>query len=149
MTLDGREQPLNSWGGNRFSHGTHDLVAWFSHGRMNRPVYNQWFHMGFGLGLAAFLEWACLSMPGWPLHPIGLIMVNTFYANEAWPSIFLGWLAKVLLTRYGGLRAFRAAKPVFMGLIMGEVFAGVFWGLVPAVLAAMDRMYYPIQIQPY
>jgi hypothetical protein len=116
---------------------------------MNRPVYNQWFHMGFGLGLAAFLEWACLSMPGWPLHPIGLIMVNTFYANEAWPSIFLGWLAKVLLTRYGGLRAFRAAKPVFMGLIMGEVFAGVFWGLVPAVLAAMDRMYYPIQIQPY
>jgi hypothetical protein len=32
---------------------------------------------------------------------------------------------------------------------MGEVFAGVFWGLVPAVLAAMDRMYYPIQIQPY
>ncbi|NOY83036.1 MAG: hypothetical protein GXP31_18715 [Kiritimatiellaeota bacterium] len=101
MTLDGREQPISSWGTNRMANAHRDLIQWQS-GRLSRPVYNQKGHILFGIGLASALEWACLAMPRWPLHPIGLIMVNTFYANEAWVSVFFGWLVKVLLLRYGG-----------------------------------------------
>lgn len=148
MTVDGREQPISSWGTNRMANGHRDLIQWQS-GQLSHPVYNQKGHILFGAGLAAALQWACLAMPRWPLHPIGLIMVNTFYANEAWVSVFFGWLLKVLILRYGGARLYRQARPAIMGLIMGEVFAAVLWALIPAILVLLNQPYEPVQIQPY
>jgi len=147
-SLDGREQPISVWGTGRLD-GANAALLQMQKGALNQPAYNQIGHIGFGVALAGFLEWACLAMPKWPIHPIGLIMVHTFYANEAWASIFLGWLLKVLLLRYGGARVYRAAKPVFLGLIMGEVFAAVLWSLVPAILVMLDMPYIAVQIQPY
>ena len=118
---------------------------------MAQRPYNQVGHIAFGAALAGVLEWACLTMPTWPLHPIGLLMVVTFYSGAAWASVFLGWLIKVLLVRYGGARLYRAARPFFLGLIMGEVFAAIFWCLVPVVrvylLGIME--YITLPIQPY
>jgi len=148
MTLDGREQPISSWGTNRMANGHRDLIQWQS-GQLSRPVYNQKRHILFGAGLAGALQWACLAMPRWPLHPIGLIMVNTFYSNEAWVSVFFGWLIRVLLLRYGGARLYRQTRPAIMGLIVGEVFAAVFWALIPAILVLLNHPYQPVQIQPY
>ena len=148
MTLDGREQPINPWGVGWLKGANRDLVRWQS-GQLNRPVYNQAGHIVFGAALAGALHWACLAMPQWPLHPIGLLMVHTFYSNEAWVSVFLGWLIKIALLRYGGSRLYRAAIPAILGLVMGEVFAAVLWALVPAVLVFLEQPYFPIQIQPY
>jgi len=148
MTLDGREQPISSWGTNRMAKAHRDLIQW-RNGQLNRPVYNVGGHLLFGAGLAGLLEWLCLRMPRWPLHPIGLIMVNTFYANEAWVSVFFGWLAKVLVLKYGGARLYRRARPFVVGVIMGEVFAAVFWALVPVVLVILGRPYLTIKIQPF
>jgi hypothetical protein len=36
------------------------------------------------------------------------------------PALFLAWLIKLLLLRYGGLRAHRTALPVFLGLLVGD-----------------------------
>ena len=148
MTLDGREQPISPWGTGRFSGANRDLIRW-QDGQLNTPVYNQAGHIAFGAALAGALHWACLAMPKWPLHPIGLLMVHTFYSNEAWVSVFLGWLIKIGLLRYGGSRLYRAAIPAILGLVMGEVFAAVLWALVPAVLVLLEQPYIPIQIQPY
>jgi hypothetical protein len=148
MTLDGHEQPISSWGTNRMARAHRDLVQ-LQTGQLDRPVYNQKKHIFFGAGMAAVLEWACLSMPRWPLHPIGLIMVNTFYANEAWVSVFLGWLAKILVLKYGGARLYRRARPMVAGLIMGEVLAAVFWAIAPAVLVLLDKPYIAVKIQPF
>jgi hypothetical protein len=41
-----------------------------------------------------------------------------------WLPIFVSWLAKVLILRYGGLRGYRRALPFFLGLILGEFFVG-------------------------
>ena len=67
-------------------------------GHMNRPTgYSQWRHITFGAGLAGLLYWACAAMPKWPLHPVGLLLVRTWYGENAWASIFLGWLVKMVL----------------------------------------------------
>jgi hypothetical protein len=56
----------------------------------------------------------------WPLHPIGYAF-STCYAMEYWWStIALTWLIKLLLVRYGGLQAFVKARPLFLGLILGD-----------------------------
>ena len=36
------------------------------------------------------------------------------------PAIFVTWLVKSLLLRYGGLRAHRTALPIFLGLLAGD-----------------------------
>jgi len=147
-SLDGKERPVSSWGYGIMG-GFFNAVQEFKEGRYTSPVYNQAFHIGFGVVLCGALQWACLAMPNWPIHPIGLLMVHTFYSNEAWASIFLGWLIKVIILRYGGARLYRAARPVFLGFIMGEVFAGAFWSIVPVILVMLDLPYQRVQIQPY
>ena len=115
---------------------------------MSKPVYNRWFHIGFGAALAGLLYWGCLSAPRFPLHPIGLLMVVSYFSNEAWVSVLFGALAKTLFVRYGGARLYRAMVPIFIGLIIGEVFAVAFWAIVPAILAWLGQPYKPVPIQP-
>ena len=105
-------------------------------------------HLAFGAALASVLYWLCLRSPAWPLHPIGLLMVETHYGNIAWISVMFGWLIKVLILRYGGARLYRQAQPLFLGLIVGEVIAAVFWALEPLIHLAGGEDFIPVWIQP-
>ena len=102
-----------------------------------------------GAALAGVLQWLCLAVPGWPLHPIGLLIVNTWCANCVWASFLIGWLAKAAVIRYGGARLYRAAGPLFIGMIIGEVLAAVFWGLEPVIRVALDLPYKTVNVQPF
>ncbi len=46
------------------------------------------------------------------------------------PAIFIAWLVKLMLLRYGGLRAHNVAKPLFLGFIVGNAVTGLTWTLV-------------------
>ena len=41
-----------------------------------------------------------------------------------WFSLLLAWLSKLSIMRGGGLRAYRAALPFFLGLMLGEFVVG-------------------------
>ena len=41
--------------------------------------------------------------------------------------MFLGWLIKALIVRYGGAQLYRKALPFFVGLVMGEFTVGSLW----------------------
>jgi hypothetical protein len=79
------------------------------------------FGLGFTLALAALRT----RFVWWPLHPVGYLVSGSFGLFRLWLPIFLTWLIKSLLLRYGGLGAYRKAQPLFMGLIAGE-FAAAF-----------------------
>ena len=147
VTLDGMDSPISPWGTQRFQNANNLLLSQ-QQGQIPRPVYNRAAHVAFGVVLAGLLYWGCLTFPRWPLHPIGLLMVSTFYGDNAWQSIFLGWLIKLLILRYGGSRLYRTARPFFVGLIVGEVFAAVFWALVPTVQVALGLPYKSVYVQP-
>jgi hypothetical protein len=63
-------------------------------------------------------------------HPIGFAIGSTWIMNVAWLSIFLAWLVKSLILRYGGPRAYRQAVPFFLGVLMGQYSAAAFWFVV-------------------
>ncbi len=86
-----------------------------------------------GVALGGALLYLCSRFPAWPLHPVGLLFVHSSIGLRLVSSLFLGWLIKSLLVRYGGARAYRSALPLFLGLILGEVFASAIWTLVPVV----------------
>lgn len=148
VTLNGQERPVCYYAYG-FTNKIVRTVQDFDEGRYNPLVHSQGFHIGFGFVAVLLLMIATLVMPNWPLHPIGLLMVNTYYSNQAWASVFLGWMVKVLMLKYGGARIYRAAKPFFLGLIIGEVFSGILWSVIPVVLVLTGHTYERIMIQPY
>ena len=144
VSLDGEVSPIGSV---YFMGSAENMMIALDRGRIPGPAYNRPAHITFGVVLTSVLSWACIAMPKWPLHPIGLLMAGTHYANKAWPSMFLGWLIKVLLLRYGGSRLYRRARGFFLGLIAGEVLAAVFWFLMAWMLAMQGKPYLYIPVQ--
>lgn len=69
----------------------------------------------------------------WPLHPLGYALSASWTLFVFWFPIFLTWLAKGLILRYGGMRLYRAAMPFFLGLIFGEFTMAVLWATFSSI----------------
>lgn len=87
-----------------------------------------------GVGIGAALLWACSRFPAWPIHPVGIYFSHHSIGHLLWFSVFLGWLIKSSITGLFGGGAYRQARPVFLGLIIGEVLAVLVWALVPVII---------------
>jgi hypothetical protein len=72
-----------------------------------------------------------------PLNPLGVVIAASWPIYTIWGSLFLGWVAKALVLRYGGSQLYARLKPAAIGLIFGEVFAA---GVLVIVKAC--RYYY-------
>jgi hypothetical protein len=90
--------------------------------------------MLFSAAVTSLLYYLKLRYVWWPLHPVAfpIAMSNTIAGIV--PALFLTWLIKSLLLRYGGLRAHRTALPVFLGLLVGDATTALLRELVFAVL---------------
>ena len=78
----------------------------------------------FGCLFTLFLASMRVRFIWWPFHPAGYLVAGSFGLFRLWLPIFVSWLIKVLLLRYGGLQAYRRALPFFIGLILGEFVTG-------------------------
>jgi len=102
-----------------------------------------------GFGISAALLWACSRFPSWPVHPIGMLFARNSLGFLIWFSIFLGWAVKVTTTRLFGGGAYRKARPVFLGLIVGELLAVIFWALIPAIMVLTNPDLDPAEVTKY
>ena len=85
---------------------------------------DRWAVFSVGFLEATALAFMRARLHWFPLHPVGLAFQYTIVNSLYWFSLFLVWLVKLTLLRYGGVRAYRAGKPFFYGLAIGYV-AGV------------------------
>jgi hypothetical protein len=105
-------------------------------------------HMTFGFTFTGVLAFLRLRYAWWPLHPIGFLMIGTYPGAHLWLSIFLGWLCKTIIVRFGGSRLYTAAKPFFLGLIVGESAAAGFWMLMGIAFSMLGWPYRVVNIMP-
>jgi len=89
--------------------------------------------MGVGMVVTFFLMAMKTRFLWWPLHPIAYPLAGDYRMNSMWFGIFLSWLAKSTILKYGGLKSYRKAIPFFIGLILGEFMIGGFWNIVSVV----------------
>jgi hypothetical protein len=141
--------PINSWGLNRMQPARAALEnrlngSWDVPSQYDRPR-----QVALGAGIAAALQWACLRWPRWPVHPVGLIFAFSWYSTHVGYSFFFGWLLRRLITGVGGSRLYSMGRPFFLGVILGEVFALVFWFVVPLFFGLAGRPLPVLQIIPY
>jgi len=107
-------------------------------------TFNRSGHFIFGAAVTAAMGYLRLRFVNWPLHPAGFLVANTGPMRLSWFSIFIGWLSKALIVRFGGPTLFAAAKPVFLGLIIGETAGGAFWFLANVLLYSFGVPYHKI-----
>ena len=76
-----------------------------------------------------------LRYPWCPLHPAGYALSLSPW-NATWysTSVLVGWLIKLVIMRYGGLKLYRQALPFFMGLVLGDLMMGAIWSLLGITL---------------
>lgn len=69
----------------------------------------------------------------WPLHPAGYLAANIWGTQAWWCPMFIGWLVKTLVIRYGGLRLYQNTVPVAIGMILADRLLSFMWPVVIAV----------------
>ncbi|MCZ7645249.1 MAG: hypothetical protein M5U26_08195 [Planctomycetota bacterium] len=69
----------------------------------------------------------------WFPHPIGVATwMGPYPSLHLWFSFFLGWAIKGAILKYGGSRVYLTWKRFFIGLVVGEGLATIFWKVVAA-----------------
>jgi hypothetical protein len=96
----------------------------------SHPSASQYLWMVAGAGAVGVTSWLRLNFVWWPIHPLGLVMGTSYATRYLWFSLFLGWVFRTVTVRYSGLRGYVRFRPLFMGIIMGDVLGAVLWDIV-------------------
>ena len=96
----------------------------------------KWIVWFTGFIEAAGVAWLRTRFHWFPLHPVGLAFQYTIGTRIYWFSLLVVWIAKFTLLRFGGVRRYVAAKPLFYGMLVGYVL-----GII--VARGVDRIWFP------
>ena len=136
-----------------YTHGGINLNQWFFLGGAYTPFefvaplittptapnVAGWIWTAIGGGLMALLMFVRQQFLWWPLHPLGFVISTTWMAQFVWFSVFLGWLVKFVILRYGGPALYLTSRPFFLGLVLGHFSAAGFWLIVDLCTGMTDN----------
>ena len=97
------------------------------------PAGIYWPGIGFffgGSGIMALLYWARQRLPWWPLHPVGFPISAVDLMAHTITSVFVAWLIKVIVLRYGSVKFYQRSQGFFLGLIAGQMLTLGFWLII-------------------
>jgi len=92
------------------------------------------FWLGCGVAVTILLAWLRVCFFWWPLHPLGYALAPSWTMFNFWFPCFVAWVFKTVILRYGGMKLYMKARPIFLGLILGEFLSAILWTLISALL---------------
>lgn len=127
-----------------YTYGGINLVGWFFNGlpnfagdwitrNINNPQPMHAWHLGFtgfGAVLMGCMTYLKNRFIGFPLHPIGMTLGLTAPVHRVWFSVFIAWLIKAFILKYGGPRLYRRLRPFFLGLTLGAFTSAGLWLII-------------------
>jgi hypothetical protein len=125
----GKSAGYKRWVGNE---AYTQLSSWISAGQQPGSS-NLWYFVG-GLAVVASLAYLRSAFLWFPLHPAGFALGVSYAMNYFWACVFIAWLIKLLVIRYGGMTLHRRVIPFFLGLILGDYTVGALWSLLGLAL---------------
>ncbi|NLC58522.1 MAG: hypothetical protein GX774_16950 [Armatimonadetes bacterium] len=108
--------------------------------RLLAPPPRDWSRLGgngAGFLVALLLAWGRTHIPAFPLHPLGYILATAYgdHTTNFFP-LLTAWLLKASILKLGGLKAYRAGMPFFLGLIIGHfTLGGIIWPLLSLLIS--------------
>ena len=107
-----------------------DLVTRLDAGKPRPPNLRGWVATGIGAAAMVCFTVARHRFVWWPFNPVGLPVSVVAWTHQLWFSIFLAWVVKTRVLRYGGPRLYRRLRPMFLGLVLGQYAGAAFWIMV-------------------
>jgi len=122
-----------------------ETMGWLAHQGMNTPRYcfewarraiaapefiPQFQWMFLGMLTMWIMQGLYRQFVWWPVHPLGLLMPVGWQITAAWFSVMIGWSIGRAITRWAGPKAYVAARPLFVGLVIGDALAAGLWLIV-------------------
>jgi hypothetical protein len=89
-----------------------------------------WCWFGTGAALTWLMVFLRSQFAWFPFHPIGYLMMAPFAISQLWLSVFVAWLAKSLVMRFGGATIYPKTVPFFLGLALGDFAMMIFWVII-------------------
>ncbi len=114
--------------------GFEDYEKYLSAGNALPVGWQGFTFLAVGIAVTTALVWARANISGFFLHPLGYALCSSWTMIVFWFAAFVAWGIKTLILRYGGIKLFRAARPMFLGMILGEFAAALFWTAANALL---------------
>jgi hypothetical protein len=128
-----------------YRHGGLSLNLWFT-SYYTRNLYSTWtnqlvtngepaapltlFTMLIGGGTMLGLLFMHRNFLWFPLHPIGYLMGASWPMINFWFPVFIAWMIKGLVLRYGGAKLYRRLLPGFLGFILAEFLSAGLWAVI-------------------
>ncbi len=131
-----------------YQHGATSLESWpfysyphWAFGELDSSLRapeapDNWLRVALVLGGAftVLLVWLHSSFVWWPLSPVGFLIASSYETNRSmWVNVFIAWALTTLIRRYGGLRLYRAFRPAFLGLVLGDYLTDAGLALLSAI----------------
>jgi hypothetical protein len=107
------------------------------------PAADQGLAVLVGFAVTVVLNAMRVRLPGFPFHPVGYAVSSSWSMHVLWASMFVAWLIKLLVLRYGGLKLYRKILPIFLGLILGDCIVGCGWTILGAVCNLPSYRFFP------
>ena len=104
-------------------------------GDINNPEPIHLWHLGFvGIGavLMGIMTYIKSRFVGFPIHPIGMTLGLTNPIYNIWFSVFIAWLFKAVILKYGGAKLYLRIRPFFLGMVLGAFGSAGFWLIIDA-----------------
>ena len=92
-----------------------------------------WLCRGIGFAGMGILIFARQNFLWWPLHPIGFLVGPVWLMDQLWFSIFVVWLIKKLILKYGGAQIYNKFKYFFLGLPLGLYTCAGVWFVIDLI----------------
>jgi hypothetical protein len=112
--------------------------------RPEGPAFAGFMWSGVGAVIMALLVIGQRMFFWWPLHPVGLIMCMPHLVRIAWFPIMVTWLAKVMILKFGGHKAYRKARQFAIGAVVGMFMAGGVWAVIDTITGTLHNAVFKI-----
>ena len=100
-----------------------------------------WVFTAIGGGLMGLLMIVRQRFFWWPVHPLGFpISVIAYPVGTVWFNVFLAWLIKFSVLKYGGPRLYARTRPFFLGLIAGQFVVAGMWLIIDHFTGMVGNM---------
>lgn len=96
-----------------------------------------------GFATTIFLNSLRMKVGWFPFHPVGFAVSSSWSMGLLWLPMFIAWVTKLIMLRYGGLKLYRRALPFFLGVILGECVVGSFWTIWGIIFNLPSYAFWP------
>lgn len=107
------------------------------------PDVNMAIAIVVGFVTTIFLNSLRMKIGWFPFHPVGFAVSSSWSMHRLWLPMFIAWVIKLVLLRYGGLKLYRRALPFFLGVILGECIVGSFWTIWGIIFHLPSYAFWP------